>query len=198
MLFVFAYSVQRNKLQILYNLDLALIASFYMIAAYNIKMFLVSKGQGLDIKMSYEKIFTILFISGLGLLLFYQRGSFVDWPSRSFNNPILDLVQTALGVMLTFAISLLIVRAPYFSKIMAEIGKASLVILCFHFLFFRLYFLILYFLGLTELNTLLKLTPPLGTSPVSLALLIIFSVLLTTGMAILLSRFEKTKSLFSL
>ena len=71
----------------------------------------------------------------------------VDYPSRIFNFPVADAAAALNGICLLFVAASVIERLRYISPLLIMIGRNTLGIVFFHFMFFKAGYLILYFIG---------------------------------------------------
>ena len=107
---------------------------------------------------------------GIGVLLinvivFWYFGNInlmvVDYPSRSFNNAILDAVAALNGIVFIFIIAFFLQKMPErLVKKVRYVGQNTMGIVVFHFLFFKLFSGILYKIGVVQIGEMVSVTPP--------------------------------------
>ena len=89
---------------------------------------------------------------GLNLALFYFFAHVCvvvnDWPSRTFTNPLWDFLAAMNGIIFVWNLSEIIVRClPQRHGFLCAIGQNTMGILVFHFLMFKVCFLVLWAVG---------------------------------------------------
>ena len=105
----------------------------------------------------------ILNISIMHILL-QIGGCTVDWPSRTFSNPIKNALIAFNGILLLLMISVLadfLIRNLFVvRKLLTYIGKNTFGIVVFHFAFFKVCFVIMYKLNILDVADLAQNVPP--------------------------------------
>ena len=84
----------------------------------------------------------------------------MDFPSRKFNSPVVDFFLVWNGTIFIYAVSRLIERIPYFSTGIRYLGRNTLPILLFHFMAFKVAYLILFAARYMQWEQIAELTPP--------------------------------------
>ncbi len=138
-----------------YNLDLALLATFFIVIGQKY-------GRLLD-KLTAANSVLLTFFSSILILYFGKYvGLPIDFPSRTFGPIPLVVLTSFLGIISLYTASRLIVPISYFSRILTILGKHSLWILLFHFLGFKAYHIFGYYFGFFPIETVQNLVPPPG------------------------------------
>lgn len=125
---------------------------------------------------------TLIASVAVGLLWYisihYITNKTMDWPSKRFNNPLVDLYLPVYGIVLCLFISLLLSRNKYACAIFSCIGKNSMAIMCFHFIGFKAAELMLIPVHLYSFEMLYSLTPkgPFDVWYILVPISIIFSL----------------------
>lgn len=130
-----------NHIQ-MYNIDLAAIAQYYMTIGY---LFKRSKMNVITDK--YYKIILLVMVVIYGILfgLLNIRLS-MDWPSRSLNG-CFDLILPIMGIVTVMCLSKLLELNRKICEFFSYIGRKTYGIMCFHFIGFKVSYLIFVFLG---------------------------------------------------
>lgn len=140
-----------------YSFDLILIASFYyglgtLASRYHFFENL-SERSGLCI--------SVLIITG-AVAVFINRhyGLTMDWPSRAFNNPVSDCIAVFNGLLFVFCSSVFIKKLPAVREVLTYLGRNTLPIVLFHFVWFKFGFYLLYLLKQAPFTILQSFVPP--------------------------------------
>lgn len=83
----------------------------------------------------------------------------VDYPSRSFNDPVIDLLIGLNGCFFIFFVAKAVEKVRYLENIFACLGKNTLGVVFFHFQFFKLGGFLLYFLNIIPFSDISNLLP---------------------------------------
>lgn len=84
----------------------------------------------------------------------------MDWPSNTFNG-LIDLVIPLMGILFTTYLSEFLSRGKYIKKLLMMLGKNSIGIMCFHFIGFKMAYLVLIIGGKMGVGSFKELTPVL-------------------------------------
>lgn len=110
------------------------------------------------------KIQIAVFLGNL-LIFWYMcdvRHITVDYPSRVFNNILLDLLAASNGILFIYNISTVLEMIPQRGqKLLSYIGRNTMGIMFFHFLCFKLCFVIFYKSGIMQLEEVAAVVPPM-------------------------------------
>ena len=137
-----------------YSIDLACIAQVFYMYGYLIKKVPDKRING-----------WYMFFSSFLLLaawMFAIKSGFtytVDWPVRKWNGAV-DLVLPVLGILLTINIAKWIERNQYGKKVFLYLGRNSMGIMCFHFIGFKVFYLVCILLRVMTVDEICSLTPP--------------------------------------
>ncbi|MDD3346469.1 acyltransferase [Oscillibacter sp.] len=154
-MFLFGYSATTTGSHN-FDWDLALIASFY----YGIGS--ISAKYTLMERLSKNRLLCgigLLISGGLAYLVAHHFFLRMDWPSRSFNHPAVDILLVLNGLTLMFFLAVFLIKAPVVCPILSYLGKNTLPIVLFHFMWFNLGFYILYLMGQVSFSYLQNFTP---------------------------------------
>ncbi|OKP81749.1 hypothetical protein A3844_25550 [Paenibacillus helianthi] len=174
-LFIIGYWYVRHNIVFQRTLfDLVLIAQFYFMCGL-----LLSKSK---FKTTQMKINSDILICALVMLLYplYYFANIkwggTDYPSRSFGNPIINVISAFIGISITIIISYLIRNINILKRVFTTLGEITLTIALFHFLAFRICFGFLYMLNIVERSQVQQLIPSKNPNyePVLLVFTIIF------------------------
>lgn len=158
-LYLIGHYYVHEGIQLVWNMDLILIAQIYYFMGILVKNYL--EKQKIHIGKVHSIIFTFLAIS-FGLLLFkFSKFSWaaVDYPSRTFGNPLYNFMTAMNGTFFIVSVSIVISRIKKVSNFFILFGKRTLAILSFHFLFFKVSFYILYLMGIIDISYLKNFIP---------------------------------------
>ena len=139
-MFLLGYFFVLNKINFL-NIDLVLIGQFY----YSLGFYLSKQKYAKSI-VSNSYICMVIFILSLLIMFFLSKitGITVDYPSRKFGNPLVNIFTAMNGVACIYTLSSILKKNNLIKKIFSYLGKNTLSILFFHFMFFKVSFFILY------------------------------------------------------
>lgn len=191
LLFFLAYTLTSNKIYSPTDLDLAMIAAFYLLLG-NITKSLINLNEPEKNKYFLPAIA----VAALALIYFYSQSTLVNWPTRAFNHPFSDILQTTSGILLTGAIAIFLSKINIINRAFISLGKASIAILAFHFLFFRILFVVLYKLNLVT-SSQLKSLVPLYTDPILLGITAMVALVGSTVLYTLFKKNNLTSKLFN-
>ncbi len=138
-----------------YGMDLPCIALAFMAMGYLYKRY-----QGKIVKEGYYFIKILLICIVWGLLLQLGFKNVVDWPVRRFNG-ITDLFLPIPGIFLVINIAKLLSGSRYLKQTFIELGKNSMGIMCFHFIGFKVAYVILVLFHEMKKDEIYNLVPPM-------------------------------------
>lgn len=139
------------------NWDLILIAQFY----YGMGV-ATQKHQVLE-RLAKRSVFCAAGAAAtMGVSFFGSRwfGLTMDWPSRRFNLPVADCFIVLNGLLFVFFLSVFLKELPVVRQVLSYLGKNTLPIVFFHFMWFNAGFALLYWAGKAPLSVLQNFTPP--------------------------------------
>lgn len=139
-----------------YSIDLMLIAQFYFLLGTLVRRYRPLSPETLSLWRS------LLGFAITGILVWLVAEKFgltVDYPDRKFSNPIADIAVAANGTLCMYYLSALLCRIPPVRKMLQMIGRNSLPIVLFHFIWFNLGYIVLYLAGLAPFEYLQSFTP---------------------------------------
>ena len=180
-LFLMGYFLVKSgiRLQIsIFSIDLVLIAQFYFGIGVISREFDILKS------LSSRKI-RILFVTLLSMFLFYYFGvvdqNTVDFASRRFGIPFIDALAAINGIVLVYLMSILFEKmlAKKIKTMFMFIGKNTIGIVFFHFMFFKVPFSMLYFAGVVPIAFLKNFVPTAEVAGKYWWLVTIISILLS-------------------
>lgn len=141
-----------------YEFDLALRGVFYYMMGYFISKRDIFRSY---INPSYAVPLAILVIAFYGRF-FYQP---MNWPTREFSpNPIHNIFTSLCGIYLLYISSRILEKVRAVSAVLTYIGKRTLAIVIFHFLAFKVLYVILNYLNIVPISQLKELVPPAGNT----------------------------------
>ena len=175
--FLLGYYLALNNIHFL-NIDLVFIGQLY----YSIGFYL-RKREYLKGKINNTYVSILLFAVSLCVMFFLGKinGITVDYPSRDFGNPIINIITALNGILWTYTFSILLKKTNYLKKLLSYFGENTLSILFFHFMFFKISFFILYIFNVVNfsyLRNFLPLSNIYSFSVLTVCLSIFFSLLL--------------------
>jgi len=187
------YALISNRIILPYNADLALGGVFYFSLGIVFK-----KRYGFieENKVHLFSLIPFILFSMAAFSVFYFLGLQVDWPSRLFHGPVTDVIQSCLGIFLTGIFAILISQVKHVSLWVKETGKSSIVIILFHFLYFRIAYALLYKMGLSSSAQLKILTPATISNQLLLGFIVSFSIFMCYLTYRIFLMFGVTKELF--
>lgn len=139
-----------------HDLDLVLIASFY----YGLGS-MAADALTLE-RLSQKKAVCamgLVVTSGLLFFVAHRFGWTMDWPSRRFNSPIIDCFTVLNGLGFVFFLSTFLKTLPGVRQILSYLGKNTLPIVLFHFIWFNLGYYLLYLAGVVPFSYLQNFIP---------------------------------------
>jgi fucose 4-O-acetylase-like acetyltransferase len=184
-----SYGMASNKIYLPLNFDLAIIGAFYLTIGY-----VISRAIGRDYRLKKKD----LWIAGIAFLIIvagYLTKNLMNWPTRAFHLPLADSIQVASGAIIVGLFAMLITKVNFIKKVLGEINKSAIIILGFHFIFFRALYFIYYKLGLVGPEQLKNLVP-LFSNPLLLSATSLFAIVLCYLLYLLLSSNRITRRLF--
>lgn len=140
-----------GNLIFIFSLTNILIGQFYFIIGYMCKNI-----KRRDISNIYSILLCI--ISFIIMDIFRQKGAIVDYSALSFSRPILSVFAGINGILLVYFISNIISKYRFY-KLFAYIGKNTLPILIFHFMYFKITHVILIVMNIAPLEQFVSLLP---------------------------------------
>lgn len=155
-------------------LDLSGIAQTYLIYGY-----LARKGS---LKFS-KKLPPLFWILGFILISILWSASVrngfhygMDWPSRQFSGPV-DLIFPLWGICWTIFASKIIENIYFLKKLLIYIGKNSMAVMCFHFIGFKMAYILLIAMGKMGWGDFKSLVPSSEPDGISCVLIVVVSIL---------------------
>lgn len=106
-------------------------------------------------------------------------GFTVDFPSRQFNTPLIDVAMSINGCLLCFFVSKIIEKFTCVKKLSVILGRNTLPIMLFHFAFFKAGYWILYLFGVVPFTYLRNFVPTVEIGKSYWILLTIISIALS-------------------
>lgn len=140
-----------------YDWDLVLISSFY----YGLGV-LASKHFVLE-RLAKQKVVCLtglVVTGGVAYLVAHRFALTMDWPSRAFNFSAADCFTVLNGLAFVFFLSVFLKELPVIRLVLSYLGKNTLPIVLFHFIWFNLGFYLLYLAGKIPFSYLQDFTPP--------------------------------------
>ena len=122
----------------------------------------------------------IILLNILVLVYGSKKGNVVDYPSGKFNNPLMDLLFGINGAILLMMISLIISELKFpLKKIMIVIGRNTLSIVFFHFLYFKVVLCAFYKIGIISQEQLEQVVPKGKIADNTWFIFVIFSIVMS-------------------
>ncbi len=124
-----------------YDFDLALAAQFYLVAGCLARDWLVESPDAL----------TVALIAPAGAALWWCHTRYhplMNWPARSFDTVWADLCSSLAGMVFLWPLTRALCRLLSARLATIALGRRSLAILLFHFLAFRIVYLLFYWAGI--------------------------------------------------
>jgi len=159
LLLIFGYWLVHKGISFPFTLDLVFIGQFYFVIGI-----LIRKSKIFDKIQAIPWVTIALLIASMTILWFFGKVHrvTVDYPSRRFGSITTDTLAALNGVIFVFLISFFFSKLPkYVKTTLIFIGKNSLGIVFFHFLAFKISYLILYFFGVMSFSQISSFTPPI-------------------------------------
>jgi fucose 4-O-acetylase-like acetyltransferase len=142
----------------MFSIDLAFVGSFYYIIGHLCSKHNIFKKQ---IDLAIALPISILIIFFFGKLYFVP----MNWPTRSFSDtPVINIITSLAGIYVCYLLSIMTDKIKWLSNSLAYVGRRTLSILMFHFLGFRIFFVIMVILGIKPQSLLLELIPQAGNT----------------------------------
>ncbi len=155
-LYIFTYLLfYNNHESISYFIDLIPAATLLLSIGYNLSK--------INLKNISKFIYLTLF--SLSIIYIYWFVNFnylhIEWPTRNLQSPFVFIFSTLCGTVVIYCISILIEKIfnKFKKNIIEYVGKNTLSILCFHFLGFRVFYLLLYKIGFLKKSGVSTLVP---------------------------------------
>jgi fucose 4-O-acetylase-like acetyltransferase len=149
---LYGYSLYKNKITYPYMFDLSFVSLFYFLAGNYFKnknIFVTKINHLYAIPISIVIIFFFTNLHFVG----------VNWPTRSFSNPLINIVVSFSGIYLTYILSIALSKIKYAKVPLTYIGMRTMTVLTMHFLAFRVCFILFFLLGMTDYSQLQSLVP---------------------------------------
>lgn len=133
--------LQVNKIQFPYYLDLSFFGAFFFLMGYITKVENLLKEREID----------FIFILCLIIIIYFRKFNYIgmNWPTRKFNMP-LNILPICASSYCLFQISKMFSKNEKVSNFFILLGQATLGIMFFHFLGFRLSYIFLWKIGKVE------------------------------------------------
>ncbi|WP_310830420.1 acyltransferase family protein [Paenibacillus pedocola] len=173
LLFIIGYWYVRHGIVFQRTLfDLVLIAQFYFMCG-----FLLNETKfKTNLRINSDILIAALVILLYPLYYFANiNWGGTDYPSRSFGNPIINLISAFNGIAVTIIISYLLININIVKRIFTKLGETTLTIALFHFLAFRICFGLLYMLNIVDRSQVQQLIP--GKNPNYELFLLVFTII---------------------
>ena len=139
-----------------YSIDLMLIAQFYFTLGVWIRSHRTPDPQNLSL---WKSLLGLLVTGVLVWFVARRFGLTVDYPDRKFSNPLADVAVSLNGTLCMYFLTAVLCRISPLRKLLQFLGKNTLSIVIFHFLWFNLGYFILYLLGIAPVEYLQSFTP---------------------------------------
>lgn len=136
-----------------YSLDLAGIAQAFLVMGYMAHKWEQKEESAWRLVLKA----IIIWVVWWGCIRLGFRYTF-DWPSRDVNGPV-DLVLPVFGILLTITLSRLFAKRGLLKRPLLYLGQNSMGIMCFHFIGFKVGYLILILLGWMDAGEAYRLIP---------------------------------------
>ncbi|WP_195932410.1 acyltransferase family protein [Turicibacter sanguinis] len=123
-------------------IDLVFIAQFY----FSLGLIFNKYSNSMNSLLKKNRIIKYVFLIVSIVLIYYFKNinySGVDYPSREFGNLINNVLATVSGIFILISISKLLARTAIIKRQLILFGRNTLSILFFHFLYFKLFFIII-------------------------------------------------------
>lgn len=155
---VYAYYIvkyNQNNVMFLGNHISLLVGQFYVL--WGSIIFKIAESLKEKNKIVTRTIYIIgWLIAGNVLIYAKNRGLTVDLPSGKINSFILDPIVSSVGIYFIWGISRVLEKTKLIKRICILLGKNTMGILIFHFVFFKIYFLLLHKFGYIEKKDLVN------------------------------------------
>ena len=157
LIYFFCYFLHSKKIFYPYMMDLALHALIYFILG---KLFYKYQIFSLHINHVYAVPIAIFLIFFYGKI----RWAPMNWPTRDFDTPTTNFLAAFAGIYLCYCVSYLLGKIKPVKKALSYMGVKTLAILFFHFIGFRLFYLMLFLAGLAPKQQVQELVLPMNNS----------------------------------
>lgn len=139
-----------------YSIDLMLIAQFYFMLGT-----LVRRNCRIDPEENpLARNLCGALVTGFVIWFVAKKyGLTVDYPDRKFSNPVVDVAMSLNGTLCVYFLSGLLCKIPPVKQLLQQVGKNTLPIVIFHFIWFNLGYILLYLAGLAPFEYLQSFTP---------------------------------------
>lgn len=137
--------------------DLVFISQIFFLTGYEMKH--------LNLYEKYiKKNYIYLIITGICFMYFYLTHRFlgdltVDYPSRKFGNILFNYLSGVIGSVMLCMVSSMIAKLKYIKRLFIVLGNNTFGILLFHFLAFKIIFILMHFSGLVPLKYIQLIKP---------------------------------------
>lgn len=157
------------------------IAQFYFVMGLNLK------NVKIDYKRTKKTDIYLIIVTLIITFAWYSCSNIfiknvVDWPTGRFNGPVVDALLPIFGIITTYMISKLIAKQNIASKIFQYLGKNTMGIMSFHFVGFKIAYILLGIFSCIEWENLKLLTPTVNDGnrywPIITIVSVIFSLLI--------------------
>lgn len=155
-LFILGYYFVNHGINIkvsLFTIDLMLIGQFYFYLGQLCKSYSVIESKFNNFKINIIFFFVAVFI------LYVFKDYTVDYPSRKFGPIIINVLSSINGIIFVYTVSLFFSKINRLKEILKYIGNNTMGILLFHFMFFKIAYLILIILNIIPLDYMKNFTP---------------------------------------
>lgn len=154
-LFLIGYSISKSGAHA-WNIDLVLIAQFY----YVIGLYLRKYAENVVQKRTWVRPIVLACITFVIMHIIATKLHLtMDYPSRAFNAPAIDVFMVVNGAIFIYALAMCISKIPVINQVTAYLGRNTLPILLFHFMAFKIPFYVLYKFGSISLQDISVLVP---------------------------------------
>lgn len=156
-IYIFCYFLHSKRIFYPYMMDLSLHALLYFILG---KLFHKHKIFFLHINHAYAVPIAVF------LIFFYGKIRWVpmNWPTREFDTPATNFLAAFAGIYLCYCVSVLLGKIRSVKKVLSYMGMKTLAILFFHFMGFRLFYLILFLTGYAPKHQVQELVLPMNNT----------------------------------
>jgi fucose 4-O-acetylase-like acetyltransferase len=155
--FILGYYMVLSQENQYHSLDLIFIAQFYFFSGI---LFKHNNIFGNYMSNVYYNIIIIL-STIVGLYYFSNiNPNTVDYPSRRFGNILSNYFAALNGIIFIYLLSYYLSKFPIkIKQLLSYIGQNTICIVFFHFIFFKISFILLYFVDIIPLNYIQNFTP---------------------------------------
>ena len=154
-LFLIGYLISKTGAHA-WNIDLVLIAQVY----YVIGLYLYKYAENVVQKRTWMQAIVLACITFVIMHIIATKLHFtMDYPSRAFNAPAIDIFMVVNGAIFIYALAMCISKIPFINQVTAYLGRNTLPILLFHFMAFKISFYCLYKFGLIPFQDISVFVP---------------------------------------